>query len=170
MSLYNMVMGENPAAMDLLKVLGLDKASIPRYRDCWLTADRKHIDLLTRTGGGNRADYPGEIDALRQVPGFERDYDDEADPTFMHFLYAITLNVATPIAGNDVERGPAFMMKAFKALKTHGLSEPHPNPKLEAIRQGSIAVGRRIAEAIERSPPGTIVRVGDGKPTEKDDG
>jgi hypothetical protein len=168
MSLYNTIMGENPAAGDLLKLLGLDKTGIPRYRDCWLTADRKYICLLTRTGGRNRANYLDEIDALRRVAHFEYDYDDEADPTFMHFVYVLPSKAtATPIAGNDVERGPVFMMKAIETLKEHGLSEPHPNPKLEAIRQASVAVGRRIVEAIEKSPSGTIIRVGEnGKVTE----
>jgi hypothetical protein len=162
MSLYNAVMGENPAANDLLKMLGLDKTGIPRYRDCWLSADRKYIHLLTRTGGGNRAEYLDEIDALRRIAWFEYDHDDEADPTFMHFVYTLpSKSIATPIAGNDVERGPAFMMKAIEALKDHGLSEPHPNAKLEAIRQGAVAVSRKIVDAIGASPSGTIIRVAD---------
>lgn len=170
MSLYAAIMGENPAAGELLHLLGLNKADIPRYRDCWMTTqgDRKYIDLLTRTGGGNREHYLDEIDALRRVAWFEYDFDDEADPTFMHFVYVMpSKGVANPVAGNDAERGPAFMMKAFEIIKEHGLSEPHSNPKLEAIRQGSVAVGRRIVDALGNAPSGTVIRVADdGKITQ----
>lgn len=163
MSLYNVIMGENPAAADLLELLGLDKRGIPRYRDCWMTADWKHIHLLTRTGGSNRKDYADAIFALRRLRNFETDYDDEFDPTFMHLVYAVG-NSGGTVAGNDTERGPAYMAKAFRILREHGLGEPHPHPKIEAIRQGSISVSRRLLDAIERSKPGTIVRIGeDGK-------
>jgi hypothetical protein len=159
MSMYKALMGENPAAPDLLGLLGLDKTGIPRYRDCWLTPDMKYIHLLTRTGGGNRRDYLDEIDRLRRIDGFQGDYDDLDDPTFMHFVYRRGINVQ--FAGNDCERGPGFLIKAIATLKEHGLSEPHPNPKLEAIRQGSMAVMRRVIDAMNRAPSGTIVRIGD---------
>lgn len=167
MSLYNAIMGENPAADDLLRILKLSKRGIPRYRDCWITADWQYIDLLTRTGGKNRALYAEAIELLRKLPNFVMDHDDEIDPTFMHFLYTAAKNTG-PVAGNDADRGPAAMMKAFRTLKEHGLDEPHANPKLEAIRQGSLALTRKMLDALESSPSGTVIRVGeDGKITKE---
>ena len=161
MSMYTALMGENPAAEELLKILGLDKRGIPRYRDCWVSQDRTSIHLLTRTGGRNRNEYLDENDRLRRVEGFLLDYDDEADPTFLHFVYELGKHESVPIAGNDPDRGPANLMRAITLLKEHGLTEPHPNPKLEAIRQGATAVIRRIFDAMGNAPSGTIVRVGE---------
>lgn len=164
MSLYNMIMGENPAASDLLELLGLDKRGIPRYRDCWMTADWRLIHLLTRTGGPNRRVYADAIAELRKLPGYVTDYDDDFDPTFMHFTYTVLPQHMGAIAANDTERGPAVMAKMFEVIKQHGLTEPHPSPKIEAIRQGSLSVARKLIDAIESERPGTIVRIGeDGK-------
>lgn len=108
MSLYNLVHGENPAATILLGLLGLTRADVPRYRDCYWNG--KHIAVHTRTGGGNRdyyeheescrANYPDYFDGkddpkgpwnadLRRIPTFVYDEDDDYDCTYATFYFTI---------------------------------------------------------------------------------
>lgn len=87
MSLYNMVNGCNPIAPILIEAIGIDYASIPRFRDAWLSKDFECITLLTRTGGGNRPDYQKENAALCDNPLFISDEDDDFDCTFAKFHY-----------------------------------------------------------------------------------
>ena len=60
MSLYNMVYGFNPACLLFMPMLGRKQDEYPRFRDCFLSEDKKHIDIYTRVGGGNRGCGYGE--------------------------------------------------------------------------------------------------------------
>ncbi len=102
--LYTALHGVNPMALDLLTILGfIGDGHIPRFRDCYLDAERKRICIHTRTGGGNRAQYEKKLykpdpdtgktytgpwnDDLRGVPGFISDEDMEFDTTYATFYY-----------------------------------------------------------------------------------
>lgn len=108
MSLYNMVNGVNPATFLLLPMLGKHPDEYPRFRDCFMGAatnsktekdqfgipkkelsDEKVITIYTRTGGANRESYQEEIDKLRSMPTYIRDYDDTFDSTFAMFIFSI---------------------------------------------------------------------------------
>ncbi len=99
MSLYNALFGVNPFAGLLLEALGTHSGNVPRFRDCYLSEDKSEIIIHTRTGGGNRDEYEkggeyweeGQIDndALRALPGFKYDADDDFDCTYADFHYEI---------------------------------------------------------------------------------
>lgn len=89
MSLYNMVNGCNPIAPILIEAIGIDYASIPRFRDAWISSDFEHITILTRTGGGNRLDYQEQNAILCNNPLFISDEDDDFDCTFAKFHYRV---------------------------------------------------------------------------------
>lgn len=106
-SMYNMLFGENPLSSAFLKILGLTKEKIPRYRDCFWTG--QYIAVYTRTGGGNRAyyeslescreNYPEYFDGgkdeprgpwnsdLRNHPEYVKDEDDDNDTTYATFYF-----------------------------------------------------------------------------------
>jgi hypothetical protein len=50
--LYNVLFGTNQSADELLAVLGLARASVGRFRDCYVSDGQ--IVVYTRNGGGNR--------------------------------------------------------------------------------------------------------------------
>lgn len=52
MSLYNALFGMNQMSDVLLAALGLTRADVGRFRDCYIQNDR--IAVYTRNGGGNR--------------------------------------------------------------------------------------------------------------------
>jgi hypothetical protein len=99
MSLYHALFGLNPFSNMLLEMLGTTPDRIPRYRDCYLNEDGSEIIIHTRTGGGNRSSYEkggeyweeGQIDndALRALPGFKSDADDDFDCTYADFHYEV---------------------------------------------------------------------------------
>ena len=108
MSLYNMINGINPATFFILPMIAeRHPESYPRFRDCFVgelsnstetnefniplkeLSKSKTISLYTRTGGGNRDDYFAEINDVRSIPGFIKDYDDDFDSTYMTFLFAV---------------------------------------------------------------------------------
>ena len=85
-----MLLGRHPIAGPLLYSLGFESEEevrqIPRLRDVYLYDDE--IRILTRTGGGNRPDYEAENQALRERPGFLRDWDDAYDSTFAWWAFS----------------------------------------------------------------------------------
>lgn len=95
MSLYNMLFGVNGAAPVLLKIIGVDPKSIPRFRDCFMSDG--HIVIYTRTGGGNRDYYDGPNSdneegpwnsTMRESPYYQYDEDDDFDPTYANFYFS----------------------------------------------------------------------------------
>ncbi len=58
MSLYNLLFGKNGQSDLLLAVIGFRQNDVERFRDVHVEDDGKTIAVYTRTGGGNREDYP----------------------------------------------------------------------------------------------------------------
>ena len=94
MSIYNKLFGVNQAAFVLLKILGIDRSRIPRFRDCFI--DDGMIVIHTRTGGGNREYYdePNSENiegpwntTMYENPHFQRDEDDDFDSTYANFYF-----------------------------------------------------------------------------------
>lgn len=107
MSLYNMTQGANPATFFVLPMLGRHPDDYPRFRDCFMQ-ERKFIIheglpvmmidpngrsgiicVFMRVGGGNRESYVKEIEDMRKMPTYIRDFDDEFDPTYATFVFDV---------------------------------------------------------------------------------
>jgi hypothetical protein len=87
MNLYNMLVGENEYADILLKVLGVEKQNIGRYRDCFFNGE--HIVIFTRTGGGNREYHEDDNAMLQNLNHYSHDKDDEYDHTYAWFYFNV---------------------------------------------------------------------------------
>lgn len=109
MSLYNMLFGVDKMAPVLLAALGIKTDQVPRFRDCFLDSERKHIVIHTRTGGGNRdyyanaerykAHHADQIgteyeykgpwnDDLHEHANYLYDEDDDFDSTYADFYFS----------------------------------------------------------------------------------
>lgn len=86
MSLYNIMMGFNPACILLLPMLGRKQEDYPRFRDCFLSEDEQHIEVFTRVGGNNRGQGYGE-EELYKDPNFVDTYDDGFDNTYATYVF-----------------------------------------------------------------------------------
>ena len=87
--LYNALNGYNPACLFFMPLLfngDFQFNSIPRFRDCFLSDDESHIEILTRVGGANRGQGYGE-DVLESHPCFVRHYDVEEDNTYGVYVF-----------------------------------------------------------------------------------
>ena len=87
MSMYNLMFGKNPRASLLLAVVGLREVDVERFRDVHVDNDGREIAVYTRTGGGNRTDYPQLL--LLSNPLFVRTEDDEFDSTYATFFFRV---------------------------------------------------------------------------------
>src|SRR5574344_2958904 len=87
MSLYNMIMGVNPAAFYILPMLGKHPDEYPRFRDCFIT-EGGNIAVYTRVCGGNRNEGYGE-EELYKMEGFLCTYDDDYDNTYATYEFAV---------------------------------------------------------------------------------
>lgn len=85
-NMYNLVHGYNLACIFFLPMLGKKADEYPRFRDCFLSDDQKHIEILTRVGGNNRGQGYGE-EELYKDPNFETTYDDEYDSTYGYYVF-----------------------------------------------------------------------------------
>ena len=143
MSLYHLVHGENPFARVLLAALDLTPTAIPRYRDCWW--DGTYICVHTRTGGGNRDEYAAENEALRQIPGFDHDVDDDFDSTYATFYFVPSPAVATALASVPAtETTPAQRWQAvFEKLRC-GISDPQIDRVTEALKPLVAAITKDV--------------------------
>lgn len=157
MSLYNMLFGVNPFSSVLLQMLGTSPYNIPRYRDCFLSEDGTEIIIHTRTGGGNRDAYEkgGEYweegqsdnDALRVLPGFKYDEDDDFDCTYANFHFDIPAAFHEQVVllkdlgaiANPAERWQTML----NGLRSGDTSKPEV--------QRAIAVGEQIMGQITKS-------------------
>ena len=86
MSLYNMLMGFNPACVLIMPMLGRKQDEWPRFRDCFVEDGK--IAIYTRVGGNNRGCGYGE-EELYADPYFIRSYDDEFDNTCATYLFEV---------------------------------------------------------------------------------
>ena len=87
MSLYNMLMGFNPACVVIMPMLGRKQEEYPRFRDCFVT-EEGNIAIYTRVGGGNRDCGYGE-EELYEDENFITTYDDEYDSTYGTYEFRV---------------------------------------------------------------------------------
>lgn len=96
MSFYNMLFGQNAQSDLLLAAVGLRESDVERFRDVSASDDGRQIAVYTRTGGGNRDDYPQEV--IHANPLFERDEDDDFDCTYATFYFRVPEEFAADVA------------------------------------------------------------------------
>ena len=87
MSLYNMLMGFNPACVMIMPMLGRKQEEYPRFRDCFVT-EENNIAIYTRVGGGNRNCGYGE-EELCKDENFLTTYDDDYDCTYATYEFKV---------------------------------------------------------------------------------
>lgn len=97
MSFYSMIFGQNNQADLLLAVIGFRKHDVERFRDAHAEDGGKTISVYTRTGGGNRPDYPQV--ALKASPLYVRDEDDDFDSTYATFYFRVPDEFVADVAG-----------------------------------------------------------------------
>jgi len=100
-----MLFGMNPNTDVILAILGLKKNDVERYRDCGFS--KEGIYIHTRTGGGNREDYPNK--KLTSSPYYLSDSDDNDDSTYANYYFKIPDEIK-----EDVEN--------FKNVREKGIS------------------------------------------------
>lgn len=88
MSLYNMMQGYNTACILFLPMLGRRYDEYPRFRDCFISEDGKHIDIYTRVGGNNRESGYGE-EVLYEDENFVTTFDDDFDNTYGTYRFKV---------------------------------------------------------------------------------
>lgn len=88
MSLYNAMMGFNPACILFMPMLGRKPDEYPRFRDCFISDDGKYIDIYTRVGGGNRNTGYGE-EELYKDENFVETFDDDFDTTYGTYRFKV---------------------------------------------------------------------------------
>ena len=82
-SIYNLMNGVNPATFFFIPMLGKHPDSYPRFRDCFISRDKK-ILILTRLG---HEDYEEEQEEMRALPDYLYDYVMKDDSTYRMFVY-----------------------------------------------------------------------------------
>lgn len=87
MSMYNLLFGKNPNSEKILSVIGLSEGVIERFRDVDVDEEANEIIITTRTGGGNRKDYPNRV--LTSNPHYMYDEEDEFDRTYAYYHFKI---------------------------------------------------------------------------------
>lgn len=89
MSLYNFLFGVNNETPILLGMLSLNMEYFSRFRDVELIANGTKIQVLTRTGGGNREDYKENWEKIRANQFYITDYDDDFDSTYAYIVFKV---------------------------------------------------------------------------------
>lgn len=97
MTFYSMLFGRNSQSDLLLAVIGFKEVDVERFRDAFAEQDGKEIRVYTRTGGGNRSDYP-QVDLYRS-PLFLRTEDDDFDSTYASFYFRVPEEFVADVAG-----------------------------------------------------------------------
>lgn len=122
MSLYNMLFGMNSQADLLLAVIGFRKNDVERFRDVFVEDGGKTITIHTRTGGGNREDYPQV--ALYRSPLFKSTEDGDFDSTYADFSF----NVPDEFVGDVQALGDVFSNGLRKEFGQHLLKTLNREP------------------------------------------
>ncbi len=124
MPLYTRLFGESEHANTYLAILGVHRASIPRFRDCLLINKNNELQILiyTRTGGTNRKQYdacnkdnlegPWNL-ILREHPNYLKDEDCPQDATYANFYFKIPADALSFMKHKEPDTFPADKWKTF---------------------------------------------------------
>lgn len=79
----------NPTTFYILPMLGKHPDEYPRFRDCYLDQGGDNIQVLTRTGGGNRESYVEENEVITKMPTYVSDEDCDWDCTYAEWTFTV---------------------------------------------------------------------------------
>lgn len=119
MSFYNALFGKNPSSDLLLAILDIKQNDVERFRDCSIDFEASRISIYTRTGGGNRDDYPNE--KLTSHACYLHDEDDDFDSTYATYYFKFPEEMAADVVklANVEENGfPASIIKKYNAMQS----------------------------------------------------
>ena len=127
--MYNTLFGVNNLALFLLMSIDVMPDDIQRFRDVILKKDDEHgyvVEILTRTGGANREAFPQPL--LISHKNYIKDYDDEYDCTYAHYIFKIDDKAKDIIKYDKVLADQSrsslnlreMFEKEFKEMKTEG--------------------------------------------------
>ncbi|MGK4923125.1 hypothetical protein ACSLUB_11365 [Bordetella hinzii] len=137
MSLYNLLFGMNSQGPLLLAAVGIHENDVQRLRDVSVTSDGSEVFVYTRTGGGNREDYPNE--AMRSVPGWVSSEDDDFDCTYCTDTIRVAPEFHRDVAalGDFFAHGmrPEFAAHLAKTLKREPTEEDIAQRAIDAERK-----------------------------------
>lgn len=168
MSLYNMIFGISISADVCLHIVGRNIDDIGRFRDAYFIKGGNYVNILTRTGGGNREAYEGDNAYLTGGRCYRENHDDEFDCTFAHFVYEVPAHIK-PLTqemegilqemgyGGDI-RGPANIERMMEEDEPP-LPEPD-DPRLDRLRELNIMIMKEIDNESQRKFEYREMRVG----------
>lgn len=137
MSFYNMLFGMNGNTDILLAVLGLKRNDIQRLRDVFKSDDGSEIEILTRTGGGNRSDYPNMT--MRKLPEWRGSSDDDFDCTYCTDTFAVPEQWRQDVANiDDFSKGirPEFAQHLLATLNREPTDDDKESAAYDAESRG----------------------------------
>lgn len=154
MSLYNLLHKIHPIGPELLTHhLGLDPTKVGRLRDCFPVAPPLgpvgEVHVLTRTGGGNRAEFEREDAYVRKSPYYVSDSDDEYDSTYALFKFRPAPQVVADLKELFEKQPELFITLTFRERFDEALSHLHdPNsPRGQEILAASKPLMAGLANA-----------------------
>lgn len=149
MSMFNLMMGVNPFAGLLLKILGFTQPAeqIPRLRDCYVDSEG-YVVVLTRTGGGNRAEYTAENQALASRAGFVSSTDWEIDSTYAEWRYNAPEEHSTLVLQLAECGARCNLTEKFQTVLAD-LDSPSPKPSTQAALERLKPLADQIARIME---------------------
>lgn len=167
--MYNTLFGVNNLARVCLAVIGgVDVTDFPRFRDAILIKDEEHgyaIEILTRTGGANRGQFGDE--ELKSKPGYIKDWDDEYDSTYAHYLFSLDEDVRDNFnyekAMADQSRKNLNLREMFENhFKEMGQPGTDANKKAEQMARGlKRLIEENSGDEIKVISPDQILKAGE---------
>lgn len=119
MNMYNLLFGRNPQSTLLLAVIGLRENDVERFRDVGSDNNGQSIWVYTRTGGGNREDYPNET--MRALDLWVDSVDDDFDNTYCTDTFRVPTEFTQDVVNlsNVLKYGirPEFGQHILKTLE-----------------------------------------------------
>lgn len=129
-----MLFGKNTQTDIVLAVLGLKESDIERFRDCGIDFDNKQIYVYTRTGGGNRDDYPNEN--LTSSPYYLWDEDDNYDSTYATYYFKFPDEIAGDMQCLQNPRKHGYTSALIQWLVKTIEREPTKGDKRQSLYEG----------------------------------
>lgn len=130
MDMYKITLGdgkeEERGALYGNTVLGIERTTFGRYRDCWVEVDENgvlRIAVYTRNGGGNRPDYEAVTENLRAHPCYLLDRDDKFDTTYATYYFRFP-----PVVPEHIVRQQATTQAAWDQFFEITKLRAHPEP------------------------------------------
>lgn len=172
MSLYNMLFGRNSQTDLLLAVIGFKPNDVERLRDVFAEDEGATIAVYTRTGGGNREDYPQA--ALYASPHFRTTFDDDFDTTYATFVFNTPPEFVDDVRNlSDVlEHGlrPEFVRHLAATLRREPTEADREHQAYESERQALSRLAHSMANGHTFVPHSDAAMKGALKLAEANDG